>query len=142
MPRLAVLRLGAWSGLLLGAALAGACFDAPRPAVQFSCDPAEAPQCPPGYTCEADRCCHLDGSDYAEHAGECQLGGGVLTSGAPPSTTDSGSGEGSTDAPSSSDSTASSGSGDTSGSGSTTGTSESGESDSTAGTSESSGTGT
>lgn len=69
---------GAWLGLGLGVVLAGACFDAPRPAVQFSCDPVDAPQCPAGYTCEADGCCHLDGSDYAEHAGRCQLGGGLV----------------------------------------------------------------
>jgi len=75
------LRLGAWLGLAFGAALAGACFDAPRPAVQFSCDPNDAPQCPEGYTCEADGCCHLNGSDYEENAGACQIGGGGLTGG-------------------------------------------------------------
>lgn len=138
------LRLGAWSGLLLGAALAGACFDAPQPAVQFSCDPADAPECPPGYTCEADGCCHLDGSDYAAHEGDCQLGGAALTGG-PVATTGSGSGDSSsgdgptTEAPVT---TGTDGSTDDSESGSTAGTSGSGGSDSTAGTGESSGTGT
>lgn len=137
------LRLGAWAGLLLGAALAGACFDAPRPAVQFSCDPAEAPECPPGYSCEADGCCHLDGSDYAAHEGDCQLGGGVITTGMPP-TTESGSGDSSTGEGSSTGAPMTTGteSDDSSGSGSTLGTGESGGSDSTAGTSESGGTGT
>jgi hypothetical protein len=146
MPRhassfLGRLRLGAWSGLVLGAVLAGACFDAPQPAVQFSCDPAEAPECPPGYSCEADGCCHLDGSDYAAYEGDCQLGGGGLTSG-PPTSTGSGSGDSSSgDAPTTG-APATTGTDDGSESGSTAGTSGSSGSDSTAGTSESSGTGT
>jgi hypothetical protein len=136
-------RFGAWSGLVLGAALAGACFDAPQPAVQFSCDPADSPECPPGYSCEADGCCHLDGSDYAAHEGDCQLGGGGLTSGQP--TTGSGSGDSSSGDASSTGvpmTTGTDGSSGGSESGSTVGTSGSGGSDSTAGTSESSGTGT
>jgi hypothetical protein len=137
-------RFGAWSGLVLGAVLAGACFDAPQPAVQFSCDPADSPECPPGYSCEADGCCHLDGSDYAAHEGDCQLGGGGLTSG-PPASTGSGSGDSSSGDASSTGvpmTTGTDGSSGGSESGSTLGTSGSGGSDSTAGTSESGGTGT
>jgi hypothetical protein len=134
------LRLGAWLGLLLGAALAGACFDAPRPAVQFSCDPAEAPQCPAGYTCEADGCCHLDGSRYEDHVGACKLGGLGGTAGGDSTTsaeTEASTGsEASTGGASSDESTASGGSGE---SDATAGTSESGD---TAGTSESGSTGT
>lgn len=127
------LRLGAWLGLLLGAGLAGACFDAPRPAVQFSCDPAEAPQCPAGYTCEADGCCHLDGSSYEDHVGACKLGGLGGTAGGSGSGTGTGTGdEASTGEASSGESTASSGSG----------TSDSGGSDSSAGTSDGGSTGT
>jgi hypothetical protein len=150
MPRhassfLGGLRFGAWSGLVLGAVLAGACFDAPQPAVQFSCDPAEAPECPPGYSCEADGCCHLDGSDYAAYEGDCQLGGGGLTSGQP--TTGSGSGDSSSGDASTTGAPATTGTdggseSDGSESGSTAGTSGSSASDSTVGTSESSGTGT
>ncbi|MCA9708802.1 MAG: hypothetical protein KDK70_23350 [Myxococcales bacterium] len=87
-------------GLLVGVPL-GACFQAPRPAVQFSCDPVDAPECPAGYTCQADGCCHLDGSSVEEHEGECQLGGAVSPTGSSgsPGTqgSSSGSGPGSTD---------------------------------------------
>lgn len=88
IARRGALELGAWLGVVLGAALAGACFAAPKPAVQFSCEPARAPQCPPGYTCEADGCCHLDGSNYEEHEGECQLGGIAPTGTGPGETTE------------------------------------------------------
>ncbi len=77
----AAARLGSSLALGLGLGLGGACFSAPQPAVQFSCDLASAPECPEGYTCEADGCCHRDGSDYDAHAGQCQLGGGLLTAG-------------------------------------------------------------
>ncbi|MEX1363472.1 MAG: hypothetical protein AB1Z98_10120 [Nannocystaceae bacterium] len=70
----------------------GACFDAPRPAVQFSCDPVDAPQCPPDYACEADGCCHLIGSDVAANEGQCQLGGALPTGGPPATSSGSGSG--------------------------------------------------
>lgn len=131
----------AWLGLVLGAVLGGACFDAPRPAVQFSCDPDEAPQCPAGYTCEADGCCHLDGSDYEANVGACQLGGiGGTVGGATGSETGTSTGgEPSTGAASSSES---GGSSESSGSDSSAGTSESSGSDSSASTSESSGSGT
>lgn len=122
-------RSGAWLGLLLGIGLAGACFNAPQPAVQFSCDQDEAPQCPSGYTCEPDGCCHLDGSDYEANAGACQLGGGALT-GAPGSTgATSSASEGSSSDGSSSDgssSAATSEDASTGSSGATAGSSDSG----------------
>jgi hypothetical protein len=140
-PRSA-LRLGAWLGLVLGATLAGACFDAPRPAVQFSCDPVEAPQCPAGYSCEADGCCHRHGSDYEAHAGACKLGGvgGSGGGGSGTETAASTTGETSTTGgPASSDSTASSGTAESSGS-ETASTSDSGGSGTSTGTSGGSGT--
>jgi hypothetical protein len=63
--------------LVLGAGL-GACFNAPAADVMFGCVDDEA-ACPAGYTCEADGCCHRDGSDVEAHLGECQLGGGQAT---------------------------------------------------------------
>lgn len=131
----------AWLGLALGAVLGGACFNAPRPAVQFSCDPDEAPQCPAGYTCEADGCCHLDGSDYEANVGACQLGGiGGTAGGATGSGTGASTGgETSTGAASSSESGGPSDSGG-SDSTATAGTSDSSGSDSS--TSDSSGSGT
>jgi hypothetical protein len=54
-------RLGVFAvGIVVG------CFDPPGGDVLFSCDPDEAPTCPDGYACEADGCCHKDGSDV-EH---------------------------------------------------------------------------
>lgn len=92
---------GPWLGLALG--LAAACFQAPRPAVQFSCDPDDAPECPEGYSCEDDGCCHLDGSDVDAHRDECKLGVGPPTAGTGlPTTTDP---SGSTADPSTGDST-------------------------------------
>jgi hypothetical protein len=66
MRRAWILILGLTSGLV------ASCFDAPSAAVMFSCDPASAPACPDGYTCEADGCCHRNGTDVSEHAGECK----------------------------------------------------------------------
>lgn len=62
--------------LLLGLCAGGlaACFDPPSAAVLFSCDPDNAPACPPGYTCEIDGCCHRDGGDFEEHRNECRVG--------------------------------------------------------------------
>ncbi len=68
--------------LALVGASAAACFTAPSAAVQFSCDPASAPECPPDYACEADGCCHRIGSDIEANLGSCRLDGGVMTSGA------------------------------------------------------------
>ncbi|MCX4242843.1 hypothetical protein [Paraliomyxa miuraensis] len=109
--------------LALGWALGstGACFDAPMPAVQFSCDPDEAPACPTGYTCEADGCCHRDGSNVDEHRGQCQLGGAISGSGTGPTPTTEGStGESTSEATgeSTSDSTGGTTSGSTTDSGS------------------------
>ncbi|HEY0132950.1 MAG TPA: hypothetical protein VGB85_02685 [Nannocystis sp.] len=61
--------------LAFGTAL-GACFNPPAAAVMFSCDPAAA-TCPDGYTCEADGCCHRDGSDVEADFGGCGLGKGA-----------------------------------------------------------------
>ncbi len=68
-------------GLSLGL-LASACFEAPAADVMFACDPSGAPECPAGYTCEADGCCHRNGSDANAAAGECRLspGSGMATS--------------------------------------------------------------
>lgn len=40
-------------------AIIAACYDVPTPACGFICGPGGA--CPDGYTCAADRYCHLDG---------------------------------------------------------------------------------
>lgn len=87
--------------LALGVGLgAGACFTAPSANVQFSCDPDDAPTCPPGYSCEMDGCCHRNGSDVDANLGACQgLGGtgagtagtGIPTSGGPGSGSSAGS---------------------------------------------------
>ena len=61
--------LGLAGGIVVG------CFDAPAADVMFSCDPATAPACPDGYSCEADGCCHRDGTDVAANLGACKLGG-------------------------------------------------------------------
>ncbi len=61
------------------------CFSAPSADVLFACDPQNAPQCPPDYSCEADGCCHRNGSDVQASAGACNSAG---TSGFDPSGTD------------------------------------------------------
>ncbi|MEM6292894.1 MAG: hypothetical protein AAGA54_16585 [Myxococcota bacterium] len=84
--------------LVLGvSAVAGfaGCFTAPSADVQFSCDPEDAPACPPGYACEADGCCHRDGTDVQATFGDCKLEGG--SGGFPTTDTDPG-GSGSTGA--------------------------------------------
>jgi hypothetical protein len=50
------------------------CFSAPSADVLFSCDPEAAPECPPGYSCESDGCCHRDGSDVDASRGACGAG--------------------------------------------------------------------
>ena len=65
------------AGLGVASGATSACFTAPAADVMFSCDPASSPQCPASYTCEADGCCHRDGSDVAAHLGECKLQGGT-----------------------------------------------------------------
>ncbi len=42
----------------------------------FSCSSEVDAVCPDGYTCEADGCCHRDGSDVAAEFGGCGLGKG------------------------------------------------------------------
>lgn len=61
------------------------CFSAPSADVLFSCDPEAAPECPPGYSCESDGCCHRDGSDVDASRGACGAG---ETSGPAPTATD------------------------------------------------------
>jgi hypothetical protein len=55
---------------------ASACFELPADDVTFSCDPATAAECPDGYRCEDDGCCHRVGSDVEATLGACALGGG------------------------------------------------------------------
>ena len=59
-------------GLTLILAQAG-CFRPPDADVQFSCNQQSAPECPDGYSCEADGCCHRDGSDVEANLGQCKL---------------------------------------------------------------------
>lgn len=115
MSLIARLILGASVGLAVGA-----CFNAPRPAVQFSCDAETAPQCPPDYACEADGCCHLVGSDVEAHEGECQLAGGLPTEGDPTEGTPTGTAATESSGPTSTDSGAASSSGGSDTSGGTT----------------------
>jgi len=55
--------------------LSSACFDAPGGAVTFACDLFAAPECPEGYACQSDGCCHEIGSDFDSNEGACRLGG-------------------------------------------------------------------
>lgn len=71
------LAIAATLGLALGDTLA--CFSAPSADVMFACEPESAPACPSGYTCEADGCCHRDGSKVSEHLGECRIQAGTET---------------------------------------------------------------
>lgn len=90
-PRLVPLR---W---LLGATViataAVSCFQEPDGDVTFACDPIAAPACPEGYACQADGCCHKEGSPYLENEGACRLGG--EDDGAPGDTGETGTGSGS-----------------------------------------------
>jgi hypothetical protein len=80
--------------LAFGTAL-GACFNPPAEAVLFACDAKTAPSCPDGYTCEADDCCHRDGSDVEAALGSCRIGGamsaGTSSTGSTSSTSSAGS---------------------------------------------------
>ena len=69
MPR-PILLLAFLAGLA-----SGACFRPPSADVLFACDPATAPECPPGYTCQDDGCCHKDGTDPDENRGACMVFG-------------------------------------------------------------------
>jgi hypothetical protein len=62
--------------MAFGAGLSG-CFNPPGEAVLFACDAETAPTCPAGYSCEADDCCHRDGSDLEAELGSCRIGGGM-----------------------------------------------------------------
>ncbi|MFV8748968.1 hypothetical protein ACNOYE_00295 [Nannocystaceae bacterium ST9] len=61
--------------LALALGLTLACFQPPDDDVLFSCDPLADDRCPAGYTCEADGCCHRDGTDVQASFGACGLGG-------------------------------------------------------------------
>lgn len=61
--------------LALVAGIALACFQPPKDDVLFSCDPIDDDRCPTGYTCEADGCCHKNGTDVQATYGACGLGG-------------------------------------------------------------------
>lgn len=67
------------------------CFSAPSADVLFACDPDNAPECPPEYTCESDGCCHRDGSDVEASANACNSAG---TSGFDPSASETDPGTG------------------------------------------------
>jgi hypothetical protein len=82
--------------LAFGTAL-GACFNPPDEAVLFACDAKTAPSCPDGYSCEADDCCHRDGSDIEANLGSCRIGGATgATDGASTGPTSSGTSTGDT----------------------------------------------
>ena len=90
------LRIALVLGVSAVAGFAG-CFTAPSADVQFSCDLDDAPACPPGYSCEADGCCHRDGTDVQATFGDCKLEGGTGGSpGTAPGTETDPSGSGST----------------------------------------------
>lgn len=73
-------------------AAAWGCFSAPSADVLFSCDPADAPECPPDYTCESDGCCHRNGSDVEASRNACNS---AATSGFDPTDTDTDASSGS-----------------------------------------------
>jgi len=112
--------------LTLVLAAAWGCFSPPSADVLFSCDPDDAPECPPDYTCQADGCCHRDGSDVDASPGACNsnddagpttAGTGTASGAESGSTTGSGSGTGSSSG---------SGTGSSSGSGSSSSSGNSG----------------
>jgi len=72
--------------LLLAAAVtaAGACFNAPAEPVQFACDLDDAPECPGGYECRIDGCCHREDTPEDDAVGECKLGAGGASGMNPP----------------------------------------------------------
>ncbi|MDC0673865.1 hypothetical protein [Nannocystis radixulma] len=97
-----------WRALLLGPVVmfAGACFNAPADPVQFACDPDDAPECPGGYECRIDGCCHREDTPDDDAVGECKLSAGSAGNTNPPTppdpttedaTTSSGSTGGGTD---------------------------------------------
>ena len=74
-------RLAMLAGAFALSALAPACFEAPGGAVTFACDLFAAPECPEGYVCQSDGCCHEIGADVEANAGACRLGGQDETGG-------------------------------------------------------------
>lgn len=74
-------RRGILAGVFALSAVTSACFEAPGGDVTFACDPFAAPECPEGYTCQSDGCCHENGSDIEANAGACRLGGQEGTDG-------------------------------------------------------------
>ena len=89
--------------LVMGSGLAtlGGCFSLPADDVTFTCDFDRDGACPEGYACEADGCCHRDGSNVDAKYGECRLGGtggtGVMdATGTGPGDTDTDTGPGGT----------------------------------------------
>ncbi len=117
--------MGATGRILAVCALAAVwgCFSAPSADVLFSCDPDDAPACPPDYACESDGCCHREGSDVQANLGACSPG---ASAGAP--STGASSTSGSTDTGSTDTDTA--GTSSSSGTGSSSGTSSAGTSSS------------
>jgi hypothetical protein len=91
---------------LLGAALLVGCFNPPAERVQFACDPGGAAECPDGYECRRDGCCHREDTPDDDAYGACKLnlgggGAGGLTSSPPPppgTTTDAEDTDSATDA--------------------------------------------
>lgn len=75
--------------LALVAGFTLACFTPPTNDVLFSCDPIADDRCPSGYTCEADGCCHKDGTDVQATYGACGLGGNETGIGSETDTTGS-----------------------------------------------------
>lgn len=73
--------------LLFGPAvfLAG-CFNPPSDPVQFACDPDDAAECPAGYECRVDGCCHREDTPDDDQVGACKLGVGSASGTPPPST--------------------------------------------------------
>ncbi|MCY1068975.1 hypothetical protein OV090_29825 [Nannocystis sp. RBIL2] len=71
-------------GLLFGSAALSACFNAPSDPVQFSCEPDDAAECPAGYECRIDGCCHREDTPDDDSVGACKLGATGANSGDPP----------------------------------------------------------
>ena len=58
-----------------------ACFDPELPNVMFECGPGD--DCPDGYECRSDGCCHKEGSPADEH-GYCAEPDAAVTQDASP----------------------------------------------------------
>ncbi|MCY1006825.1 hypothetical protein OV079_14940 [Nannocystis pusilla] len=72
------------SGLLFGSAALSACFNAPSDPVQFACEPDDAGECPAGYECRIDGCCHREDTPDDDSVGACKLGATGANPGDPP----------------------------------------------------------